>query len=216
MLLGAKAVGDIVRAVLLGTVGRVGARVDSELRVQQVAKTDEVKKFLDLLVNYTELRAVADNEVDPDELRYDQRDPDKPHVTMLASTTMLRVLAGTYHDLTTVADPKTKMAFDGLPSMTRTGVGIFFRDLGPLLQELPVRPGSVWYATGLFIEGGSAPTGRHGDMRKLTSLLCRWAREGVPASASEVQPVEGGDIEDDDDFDDSDEPVLPRPPEDLT
>lgn len=143
MLLGAKAVADIVRAVLVGTVGRVGNRVDDEIRKAQDARTKEVEKFLDLLVNYTDLRKIADNELDPVDLRYDPADPNRPHASMLASTTLLRVLAGVYQDLTIVADPKTKMAADGKPPMTRAEVGIFFRDLDPLLthrSRYPSRP----------------------------------------------------------------------------
>ena len=115
-----KAVGDIVRAVLLGTVRVASARgVEDELRAEPGGrKTAEVKKFFDLLVNYTDLRKVADNELDPQDLRYDPKEPDKPHATMLASTTMLRVHVGVYHDLT-VTDPKTGMAADGKPPMTR-------------------------------------------------------------------------------------------------
>jgi hypothetical protein len=178
-LLGFKGVSDIVRAVLVGATGRVGYRVEDELKRHQKAKADEVIKFLDLLVQYTDLRKVADNEVDPPELRYSAKDPGKPHVTMLASTTMLRVLAGVYHDLT-AKDPMTGYAQDGEPAMTRAEVGIFFRDLGPLLREVPIRRDSLWIDTGAFTEGGAAPTGRQGDIGKLTTALCDWARNGIP------------------------------------
>lgn len=180
-LLGFRGVADIVRSVLVGATGRVGARVEGELKEHQKAKADEVMKFFDLLVKYTDLRKVADNEVDPPELRYDAKDPGKPHVTMLASITMLRILAGVYHDLTT-EDPKTGYAQDGQPVMTRAEVGIFFRDLGPLLRKVPVTQGSVWMDTGGFTEGGAAPTARHGDIGKLTTILCGWARHGLPGS----------------------------------
>jgi DGQHR domain-containing protein len=180
-LLGFKGVSDIVRSVLVGSTGRVGARVEGELKERQKAKADEVIKFFDLLVQYTDLRKVADNEVDPPELRYDAKDPGKPHATMLASITMLRILAGVYHDLTT-KDPQTGYAQDGHPVMTRAEVGIFFRDLGPLLRQVPVTMGSVWMDTGAFAEGGSAPIARHGDVGKLTALLCEWARNGIPGT----------------------------------
>jgi hypothetical protein len=98
---------------------------------------------------------------------------------MLASTTMLRVLAGVYHDLTT-KDIKTGRAQDGGPVMTRTEVGIFFRDLSPILREVPIKRASPWMDTGAFVGGGSAPTARHGDIGKLTRALCRWARDGIP------------------------------------
>jgi DGQHR domain-containing protein len=184
-LLGFKGVSDIVRAVLVGATGRVGARIEDELKDHQKAKTDEVMKFFDLLVQYTDLRKVADNEVDPPELRYDAKDPGKPHVTMLASTTMLRVLAGVYRDLTT-KDPKTGYALDGKPVVTRAEVGIFFRDLGPLLREVPVKRNSIWMDTGVFTEGGSAPVARHGDIGKLTTTLCEWARNGIPGRDAET------------------------------
>lgn len=41
--------------------------------------------------------------------------------------------------------------------------------------------------TGCFMKGGSAPTGRHGEMRRLTEALCKWAREGLPGVAKIVQ-----------------------------
>jgi hypothetical protein len=182
-LLGFKGVSDIVRAVFVGSTGRVGARVEDELQQHQQVKADEVTKFFDLLVQYTDLRKVADNEVDPPELRYDAKDPGKPHVTMLASTTMLRVLAGVYHDLTT-KDARTGHAQDGKPAMTRAEVGIFFRDIGPLLKEVPVNRTSVWMDTGAFTEGGSAPTARAGDIGKLTTTLCAWARNGIPKAGA--------------------------------
>jgi hypothetical protein len=182
-LLGFKGVSDIVRAVLVGATGRIGVRVEDEVQQNQKVKADEVMKFFDLLVQYTDLRKVADNEVDPPELRYDAKDPGKPHVTMLASVTMLRVLAGVYHDLTT-KDEKTGYAQDGKPVMTRAEVGIFFRDLSPLLREVPVQRSSVWMDTGAFTEGASAPTGRHGDLGKLTTALCAWARTGIPEAGA--------------------------------
>ncbi len=188
-LLGFKGVSDVVRSVLVGSTGRVGGRVEGELKEHQKAKADEVMKFFDLLVQYTDLRKVADNEVDPPELRYDAKAPGKPHVTMLASVTMLRILAGVYHDLTT-KDPKTGDAQDGHPVMTRAEVGIFFRDLGPLLRQVPVALGSVWMDTGTFAEGGSAPIARHGDVGKLTALLCDWARNGIPESGARTPDAE--------------------------
>jgi hypothetical protein len=107
---------------------------------------------------------------------------------MLASISMLRILAGVYHDLTT-KDHRTGYAEDGKPVMTRAEVGIFFRDLGPLLRQVPVTQGSAWMDTGAFTEGGSAPTARHGDIGKLTATLCRWARNGIPGSdAHAVDP----------------------------
>jgi DNA-sulfur modification-associated len=188
-LLGFKGVSDIARAVLVGATGRVGYRIEDELKRHQKANADEVIKFLDLLVQYTDLRKVADNEVDPPELRYDAKDPGQPHMTMLASTTMLRVLAGVYHDLT-AKDPRTGCAQDGKPVMTRAEVGIFFRDLGPLLREIPIKRNSLWIDTGAFTEGGAAPTGRHGDISKLTAALCDWARNGIPGSSA--RPLDAG------------------------
>jgi hypothetical protein len=146
----------------------------------------EVEKFLNLLVDYTDLRKIADNELDPIDLRYD-KDQERHHASMLASTTMLRVLAGVYHDLT-VVDPKTKRAADGKPAMTRAAVGIFFRDLGPLMKALPVTDGSPWMDTDCFIKGGSAPpavTARcasspkrcaTGLVRASPARLARWIR----------------------------------------
>ncbi len=76
--------------------------------------------------------------------------------------------------------------------MTRAEVGIFFRDLAPLLRDVPIRTNSVWMGTGAFLEGGSAPTARHGDIRKLTAELCSWARNGIPESGARTTDTGSG------------------------
>ncbi|MCA1702772.1 MAG: hypothetical protein LC808_05675 [Actinobacteria bacterium] len=81
-LLGAKHVADIVRSVAVGVDGRVGRRLEDELR--EDALVELTNGFLDAIVDgFPDLGRVADGNVTPEELR---------RVSLLGSTSMLRVL----------------------------------------------------------------------------------------------------------------------------
>jgi hypothetical protein len=175
-LLGAKTVSDIVRAVNLGVAGRVGARVEDELTSRQVEATENVKRFLDvLLAGSEELQAVVDGQIEPVELR----DEESENRSMFGSATMLRVLAGTYHELTKPAENK-----DDPKPLTRAEIEVFFRELAPRMRDIPVaEDDKFWLPTKAFIPGTTAPQARQGTLTGLVRALTGWARNGLPEGA---------------------------------
>lgn len=181
-LMGAKNVADIVRAVHVGVGGRIGARVEDELTKALPAAVASVTTFLDVLVaGFAELQAVVDHTLAPEALRA-EASPDR---TMLGSATMLRALAGVYHDLTL---PKEDSA-DPDP-MTRSEIETFFRDLAPYLRHIPIdEADSLWMSTGAFIPGTAAPQARQGSLSALAREMVSWAREGFPENARRLEAV---------------------------
>jgi hypothetical protein len=153
-LVGAKHVADIVRAVAVGVDGRVGRRLEDELR--EDALVEETNAFLDTLVEgFTDLARVADGDVTPDELR---------KASLLGSTTMLRVLGGVYHDLKTA-------------SWEDEDIADFFRKLNPLM-DAPVKTESPWVTevpNEIFSQNASAPKARRQDLRQLNDTIVGWA-----------------------------------------
>ena len=163
-LLGAKGVADIVRAVHVGVSGRVGKVLEAKLALNEADATARVRTFLDVLVaSFEDLRAVMDSTLPPQELRQQ---------SMLGSLTMLRVLAGTYHELAS-GDTNSD-------AMQRSEIQAFFKRLEPLLREIPVQADSLWFATGAFQLDSVAPLARGVDVTTLTKTLVEWARRGIP------------------------------------
>jgi hypothetical protein len=153
-LLGAKHVADIVRTVAVGVDGRVGRRLEDELR--EDALVQETNTFLDsLLDGFPDMARVADGNVAPDELR---------RASLLGSSSMLRVLAGVFHDLRS-----TQWEDDEIAE--------FFGRLSPFM-DAPVRPDSPWVVEvpdQIFSEGALAPRARRQDLRTLTDHVAGWA-----------------------------------------
>jgi hypothetical protein len=112
---------------------------------------------------------MVDGELDPGELRVDV----SPHRSMIASATMLRALAGAYHDLTekpaNVGEPKPLM---------RSELEVSFANLAPKMRMIPIaEDNEFWMSTGAFLAGSSAPQGSQGPMIALTRSLVAHARE---------------------------------------
>lgn len=153
-LLGAKHVADMVRSVAVGVGGRIGRRLEDELR--EDALVELTNGFLDALVDgFPTLGRVADGTVAPEELR---------RASLLGSTSMLRVFAGIYHDL-----HSTNWEDDDIAD--------FFRQLDPLM-DAPVRADSPWVTEvpdQVFSEGASAPKARNQDLRTLNDTIVGWA-----------------------------------------
>jgi hypothetical protein len=166
---GAKAIADVVRAVHVGVIGRIGNRVEDELSRQQPQAVAEVEDFFNTLVAANpDLRAMIDGDIQPIELR-----EEGPHRSMISSATMLRVLAGVYHDLMHPAD--------GSQPLTRAEVEVFFAKLAPKLKEVPVaETNTFWMSTGAFLPGAAAPQARQGSLKTLTRELVTRARDGHP------------------------------------
>jgi hypothetical protein len=153
-LLGAKHIADMVRSVAVGVDGRVGRRLEDELREDALVQL--TNGFLDALVDgFHDLGRVADGDVTPEELR---------RASLLGSTSMLRVLAGVYHDL-----HATEWDDEDITE--------FFSRLSPFM-DTPVRADSPWVTevpNEIFSEGSSAPKARRQDLRTLNDTIVGWA-----------------------------------------
>jgi hypothetical protein len=153
-LLGAKHVADIVRSIAVGVDGRVGRRLEDELR--EDALVQMTNGFLDALVDgFSDLGRVADGAVAPEDLR---------RASLLGSTSMLRVLAGVYHDLSSTGWDDEEIAE-------------FFAKLSPF-TDVPVQADSPWVTdvpNEIFSEGASAPKARRQDLRTLNDTIVGWA-----------------------------------------
>jgi DGQHR domain-containing protein len=178
--IGAKSVADIVRAVHLGISGRVGARVQDELTRTLPAAVREVATFLDVLVaGFDDLREMMEGTIEPIDLRIE----DSTHRSMVGSATMLRALAGAYHELTAPGDKAT-------PPMTRSEVEVFFGRLAPKMRDIPIAEHDpLWMPTGAFIPGTNAPQARQGTINALVKSLVNWAREGNPNLSDAVSQL---------------------------
>lgn len=156
-LLGAKGVADIVRAVHVGAAGRIGARVEEEMKSDERGAIRRVERFLDVMVDsFKDLQAVRDGALSPVELR---------SRSMLGSLTIWRVLASVYRDLITKTERNAE-------PFTRIEVQEFFESLAPELTQIPVTdPNGFWMTTGAFKLGGSAPQAMQGALIQLTNAL---------------------------------------------
>jgi hypothetical protein len=154
-LVGAKHVAEIIRTLAVGIEGRIGRRIEDELR--EDALVQKSNSFLDtLLAAFPPLEAVADGELEPEELR---------KTSLLGSTVMLRVLAGTYAEL---AD---RHKYDD------EDITEFFRKLAPHMDG-PVKAGSIWLTQvedEIFTENALAPRARRQDLKSLRDTLVEWA-----------------------------------------
>lgn len=161
-LLGAKGVADIVRAVHVGASGRIGARVEDELKADETRAIRRVERFLDVMVDsFPDLQAVRDGALSPVALR---------SMSMLGSLTMWRVLASVYRDLTTMTERNPE-------PFSRIEVQKYFESLGSEMKAIPVTdPESFWMQTEAFKVGGSAPQAMQGALIQLTNALTLRAR----------------------------------------
>jgi hypothetical protein len=153
-LVGAKHVADLVRSVAVGVDGRVGRRLEAELR--EDALVELTNRFLDVLVEaFPQFAKVADGELPTEELR---------RSTLLGSTSMLRVLAGVYHDLNAA-------------EWSDDDIREFMGRLSPLMYA-PVREDSPWVTevpNEIFSVGAAAPKARRQDLIQLTNTIVGWA-----------------------------------------
>ena len=152
-LLTAKNVADIIRTVQVGASRRISKKLEMELEERKVAET--ANRFLDVIEDaFPDLKAIREGEESPAELR---------RSSLLGSATMLRVLAGVYHDL--VLDEHSQMT-DG--ELTQ-----FFNKLSGHMQA-PIAKRGPW-TRGLFLESGMAPQASQGDIKKLVDKIAAWS-----------------------------------------
>jgi hypothetical protein len=154
-LMGAKHVAEIVRTIAVGIEGRVGKRLEDELREDQLV--ERTNAFLDcLLAAFPELEAIVDGELSPDELR---------RQSLLGSTVMHRVLAGVYAELV------DRQHFDD------EDIVEFFSQLEPHMRG-PVTEDGIWVTKvpgDVFSVGALAPRSRRQDLKELRDTLVIWA-----------------------------------------
>ncbi|GAA2027570.1 DNA sulfur modification protein DndB [Pseudokineococcus marinus] len=163
-LLSARNLSDIVKHVALGISGRMNVRREAAYKDQLV--TQLVQAYLDTLVQaFPRLSDVAADETSPVDLRRD---------SLLASPTILRVLAGVFYELAIDVD-------DDMPSLDRAGTQRaedFFTRLAPHM-DAPVTKTNPLFASGVFEEGAMAPSSRSQDLRRLVTWLTGWAQAGT-------------------------------------
>jgi hypothetical protein len=166
-LMGAKHVAEIVRTLAVGIDGRIGRRLEDELR--EDALIQKTNDFFDALVAaFPPLDDLIEGEVTADELR---------KTSLLGSTIMLRVLAGVYAELV------DRHKFDD------EDVTDFFRQLAPHMPG-PVTETSIWVTRvkdDVFTPGALAPRSRRQDLKVLRDTLVEWATmdpEWLTASAT--------------------------------
>ncbi|MGN6325829.1 DNA sulfur modification protein DndB [Pseudolysinimonas sp.] len=175
----AKHVIETVRALTVGYEGRIGKRVEATLSDAQVAK-NSADFFALLEESFPPLYAIEHNQMTPDQLR---------EQSLLGSPVFWRILAATYHDLTTEH------------SFSREMVGQFFQKIAPHL-EVPIHEHSLLLeriGMPAFVPGMSAPSSRRQDAVEVVEKFVGWAidkpafldKAPRPApKAASVKPVE--------------------------
>jgi len=149
--MGAKHVADVIRTVTVGISGRIGKRQEDELH--EAAVVERANNFLDVLVGgFSQLDAMVEGEVTPEELRKS---------SLLGSTTMIRVLAGVYYELS--------------KDLSDDEIQEFYQRLDPFMVA-PISAESPWLETGVFSIGAMAPKARNQDMKALTEAITKWAK----------------------------------------
>lgn len=159
-ILGAKHVGDIIRAVNLGVVGRVTERREAQLDDATLIENTNI--FLDCLVaSFPVLVDLIEDKITARDLRSQ---------SLLGSITLLRVLAGAFHDIWS------------RESTAEEDITDFFSALDPHMGA-PVKRGSIWMTTNDFEENSSGPSARRQNLKNLADTLVAWYDDGLPAES---------------------------------
>ncbi len=159
----ARNVSDIVRTATLGIKGRMTKPRERVYKDQQVYAIAD--SYFDTLVASPPARRAFLGDAEPQDLR---------GTSLLASPTVLRVLARVFHNL--AVDMEGDM-----PTLLPLGRGTaeaFFESLAPLMTA-PVLPGSPWMSTGVFPDEGAWH--RHPVLRTSAASRTRSPRGPVVA-----------------------------------
>lgn len=152
-LIGAKHVADLTKAVAVGVGGRITARRESELSEEAVIEA--VNGFFDTVTAaFADLAEVAEGTISATDLR---------RRSLLGSVGMLRVLAGTYHNLSEKEVPEDDIA-------------AFFQTLAPHMTA-PVSDDGLWRNTEArrdFEQDASAPVMRTQNLQHLVNVVTSW------------------------------------------
>lgn len=162
-LISGKNLVDIIKAVAIGIDGRMTNRREKTFKESNVEAMAD-RFFSALRESFPPLEKVADDVLHPVDLRAK---------SLLGSTTILRVLAGAYHQLAVdVSDEDSPHVTDAGDKKAR----LLFEALAPNMG-LPIADG--WFATGFFPEPDSkAPMSRAQDLTGLTNLIAEWGKTG--------------------------------------
>jgi hypothetical protein len=172
-LLAAKHVAEIIRAVAVGLGGRISRRKEEELDEDELVSVTD--RFFGVLINaFPEFQDIAGGKLEPGALRGSDG-----HGSLLGSATMLRVLAGSYHEL---AEPTPVRGEPTPSSMSDDEIVNFLIELRPYMG-VPVTS-RLWLDTEIFDAGARAPRARGGDIRRLADQIIEWARHGLPAGVA--------------------------------
>lgn len=157
-----KNLADIVRHVTLGIDGRMTNRREKELSEHGVSEL--VEAFFRVLVSsFPQLKQVEADAIAAMDLRGQD---------MVSSATVLRVLAGVFHNLAVDISDESR------PKLDEAGVEKVAQLFSSLSShtEFPVDP--RWMDTGFFLENAKAPSSRAQDLRGLTNLITEWGDAG--------------------------------------
>lgn len=162
-LLSGKNITDIISAVVLGMHGRMSRRREDSLR--ETAVFNLVSEFFDLLCeSFTEFQEILAGDMHAGELREE---------TLLGTPSVLRPLAGAFHELAVDASDES------VPRVDPAGLEKVRWLFEALADEVSLPISKDWLATGLFRDlEAKAPTARQQDLRELTRLFVLWANEG--------------------------------------
>ena len=156
-LLGARHVVDIVRTANLWAL--VARQPPAGVGASGGALVQGANEFFDILVvTFGDLASVADGELAPPDLR---------KRSMLGASTMLRVLAGVYHDLIE-------------QNYSEEEITDLFKRLAPWMAA-PIPADSPWVRSirsQVFDPGASAPRSRRQDLTSLNKEIAEWIDEG--------------------------------------
>ncbi len=152
-IVGAKHVIDIVRSANVGVTGRIGKKREAEFGESTLVET--TNDFLDCLLEgfAKPLEELVQETIDAPTLRAN---------SLLGSVTMLRVLAGVYHELT-----EEDWSSDDIKD--------FFVRLSPHMSA-PVRSDSIWMPTTDFAASASGPFARSQNLKHLADTIVGWAK----------------------------------------
>ncbi len=177
-ILGAKAVADICRSVIVGP-GRIGKKIRGDIEENEALWRERIKEFLAVLFEtFPDLEHLRAGEIDAPTLRGQ---------SLIASSTMWRALAIAWHLILYKGDrlavPDVRRFFANLEPHLRcfTDVQVVDPKTGKLVTRHGVpKDHPLWESTGKVRVGNRTLEGRNSDVNDLGRIFESWARQGLP------------------------------------
>lgn len=162
-LLSGRNLADVIRHIAVGINGRVTKRREADLDENAICSLTDMF-FTALVSGFPLLKKIQnDDDVFLPELR---------EQGMLLSPTILRVLAGTFHNLAVDNDDAKFLRLD------QAGYQKTLKLFGKLSDYMTYPLDDRWYETGVFPEDAKLPSSRAQDLTKLTNILTEWGEQG--------------------------------------